>query len=1147
MANTHITDYPLLQHTLENSGKIVYLCGAGASMTLGTHQNSWSAWLWSGRNRLSPKLQNVFDSKTGASSAHELIETATFLLNELKRGGKYSAFMDETIGALHPADPLMMSAIQKIWRAGDLLSTTNYDMLLEETVSSDYVTYGRPGEILSVIRGECPNRIIHLHGVYDMAGGTDNIIADGEQYRDILENAGAQFIQNLLSTYPIIIVGCGGTVNDPNLAGFMQFMLDKLGVTVPYFYLFREGDSVPPLPSNVIPICYGQQFSDLPAFLDELAIYRLRSRTERGLILIDPYVPSRRVSSAFGRMHFANRFSKFTGRQDERKRLDRFLHSNDHILWWGILGEGGIGKSRLLLEWMRDLPPHWYGFFARKSPMQFASFVPFTDTVIVLDYILGEEEQSARTVEALLAQFDASPYQLRLLFVERRQSNDAEDWLSKLYKQFSPTDRIQFEAYRYLDDASSADTAELMRINALTESEEVSYIQEYLRVYVPLFLSASDAANLLGNLDDASHQILDFYRQTLDEPYHRPLFLSIFIEVWVHRTSETAITGVKQLLRTYVTKETDRWKASLGEDKLVNAYLKLLAVACAAGRFNITDPLGQEGYLLNERNALIAFLDEQDNYPGIQSVFGDLFIEQDELVVWDTEAEDESDETVLDAFRRTARAEGMNDYEVFAFATPYVKLDADPEEVYLHMLQSADAATEEDLARLAQLQTKRLQKEADLPDHAWIIVPDLPDIIREYIVLFILKPRDVIPFTKLVRANSIYGVDHFLTRAIEDWPEETIIQQMSLVPPDAVLDYFEFYLPLLIHTRQIPDFVPVENVMLLGKATPPFAPYEMELWLRIAVVLTERCDWKQLSNSGQQFLRYAENSFDHPKVQSRIVDVLNAYCTGLHNAGQADLMDSFLTQCDALSAEHRDDMALALFCCSNRGHLLHLRRYLDRPEHLDQDWTVAAGYLTAYPDDLDICRSAVQAADEYYTWLRQQNEDTLQRTEALIELLDKALLRHPLVETAETLSLATANLYMKVLEKDTEAVKALSTKIQHYYECFPSSKKVRSAYASVFAQKYLDKTDRKYDVPPKILARLKKWSSQYPDEIEFQEAYFKVLFAHMEYLWQRGQWNEAARTLRQMEDIAQKANYEEYNEENRLIDTVKTLKHVYRF
>lgn len=258
-------------------------------------------------------------------------------------------------------------------------------------------------------------------------------------------------------------------------------------------------------------------------------------------------------------------------------------------------------------------------------------------------------------------------------------------------------------------------------------------------------------------------------------------------------------------------------------------------------------------------------------------------------------------------------------------------------------------------------------------------------------------------------------------------------------------------------------------------------------------------------------------------------------------------MDSFLTQCDALSAEHRDDMALALFCCSNRGHLLHLRRYLDRPEHLDQDWTVAAGYLTAYPDDLDICRSAVQAADEYYTWLRQQNEDTLQRTEALIELLDKALLRHPLVETAETLSLATANLYMKVLEKDTEAVKALSTKIQHYYECFPSSKKVRSAYASVFAQKYLDKTDRKYDVPPKILARLKKWSSQYPDEIEFQEAYFKVLFAHMEYLWQRGQWNEAARTLRQMEDIAQKANYEEYNEENRLIDTVKTLKHVYRF
>ena len=180
MTSTPLDRYPNLQQILKYQKKLVYLCGAGVSMTLGAHQNSWQAWLLAGRDRLAPELQKDFDVRVGTSSTHELIEAASFLLNELKKDGSYSAFMNETIGLLHPADPVMKTALQKIWRAGDLLSTTIYDMLLEETVSSDYVTYERPGEILPVIRGDSQNRIIHLHGIYDKTAGIDNIIADGD-------------------------------------------------------------------------------------------------------------------------------------------------------------------------------------------------------------------------------------------------------------------------------------------------------------------------------------------------------------------------------------------------------------------------------------------------------------------------------------------------------------------------------------------------------------------------------------------------------------------------------------------------------------------------------------------------------------------------------------------------------------------------------------------------------------------------------------------------------------------------------------------------------------------------------------------------------------------------------------------------------
>ena len=124
-------------------------------------------------------------------------------------------------------DRTFQDALQKIWRAGDLIATTNYDLQLEETVGSTGISYTTPADILSVIRGKTGNKVIHLHGRYDRENGIDDIIADGPQYQSILDNSGAQFIQNLLSTYPIVIVGCGGTVEDNTITGRQDICSSK--------------------------------------------------------------------------------------------------------------------------------------------------------------------------------------------------------------------------------------------------------------------------------------------------------------------------------------------------------------------------------------------------------------------------------------------------------------------------------------------------------------------------------------------------------------------------------------------------------------------------------------------------------------------------------------------------------------------------------------------------------------------------------------------------------------------------------------------------------------------------------------------------------------------------------------------------------
>ena len=50
------------------------------------------------------------------------------------------------------------------------------------------------------------------------------------------------------------------------------------------------------------------------------------------------------------------------------------------------------------------------------------NFKPFSDTVIVIDYVLGNEDKCATIVTTLFERFEYSRFKLRLLFVDRKIS-----------------------------------------------------------------------------------------------------------------------------------------------------------------------------------------------------------------------------------------------------------------------------------------------------------------------------------------------------------------------------------------------------------------------------------------------------------------------------------------------------------------------------------------------------------------------------------------------------------------------------------------------------------------------------------------------------------------------------------------------------
>ena len=99
----------------------------------------------------------------------------------------------------------MANALALFVRCGDYFATTNYDKLLEEVTGLGYYTYNMPGKIVQMLSGQAEMSVIHLHGIYDAATNTDDIVADQKQYEDVITNQGC-----LLYTSPVKIKRVSG-------------------------------------------------------------------------------------------------------------------------------------------------------------------------------------------------------------------------------------------------------------------------------------------------------------------------------------------------------------------------------------------------------------------------------------------------------------------------------------------------------------------------------------------------------------------------------------------------------------------------------------------------------------------------------------------------------------------------------------------------------------------------------------------------------------------------------------------------------------------------------------------------------------------------------------------------------------------------
>ncbi len=1079
-----VADNPQFAELLRSEKRIVFLCGTGFSMSLGCHGLSWSRWLSEGCNYLNDiKVSQLTDLLTDTTPTG-LIRAASFCLSSLKSAGTYTDFMDSTVGSLKPQSRILSSAITSIARSGDVFATTNYDMLIEKATGQKSVTYNSPASILGILNREEQTRVIHIHGVYDNLSNTDDIIADDTQYAEIIENQAAQFIQNLISTYPLVIVGCGATVDDPNLKGFLSFAAEELGLNVSYYYLHCGETPPADLSGNMTPVCYGEHYDALPGAVTDIAQYRLKHRfRNRALIRVNPYITVNSDSSAYSRLHYTSRFMKFVGRNLELSKLNSFLGNEHQFSWWAVIGPGGIGKSRLILEWLKQLPGDWFGFISNtlNKIEAYGQFIPFSNTVIVFDYVNGNAGNCARIISELYSVFDESIYKIRILFLERDYLEAKDNWLDTIVKQLDPPVRMVFSIYSY----QRTDKAMLVPLmfSPMSVSDEKIYAMYYLDAYLSSDIGALLRARYSGKFSDLADRIVDDFHRDFPEEYRRPLFLSIYSEVWISKDGGLGIHTVRDLLSVFMEKEENQWLTRFHNDKqLLKSYQKLLALASATYMVCLIDPAG---FLQSDADALLHFVSDECRLGGKGSSFADLFIYQ-EL-----------------AYNNDDKSEMLEvDYT---------------DKVYDEVrLEDEIEHTQDDPNQLRH-------NEKGEPILITILEPLYPDIIRAFIVDYYIPKADWISFTELARDQTTMEFSLFLIHAMKDFPDTDCFKKMAFLPPKDT-DRFGYYITLLSSLRVVDNLCQAVDVLMASPVSDDFGIWESEIWRRIAIVLTEQNELDELYRTGCQYFDFVGKRLNNQTILDAVPDVVEAFFVGLHNAERVNEFANLAERLTKITESNSQDGFLATSCIEAYQKLaIHYARANDL-KGVRGSWKIMMLFTHRFPGDVDNGRIVSEIAEQLCDWYSDRG--AIGRVALIINEIRTIYAECKTIEIAEVLAVLEANAYFRYKKSEEDSIniedKMMSSKscVSLLYETYPESERVILAYSSILADSFMDQADFQSPVTIEDCERFKDWKSKCSNyKLEMSEHYCRVLFARCSYLRGIGEESKARSIISEMRGI----------------------------
>ena len=545
-----IENYPDFRKVVRQN-ELVYLFGTGISAALTGKNYSWKKWILDGTGYFSDRkaADDIAESLQKDSSTKNLLNAVKTVLAVTKQERKYDQWMHRSFEENRVTNQNLAETLKKLLITQDVFATTNYDHLLEQATGLAALSYTDTQQAFYMLDQRKSNAVLHIHGEYDSTRGIDNIIADEEQYRAILNDKGAQFLQQILGTRTLIFVGCGQTTEDANIAQVIRFARDYLHIDREYYYLYRQGEEPKGLPDFIRAIPYGEEYSDLPEFLEDMAQLRLYEKIESNpMVTRTAYTKNTMDAYGLAEYHYSRQYLKFCGRRMELAQLQNFVEADRMFLWWAVTGQGGAGKSRLALEFLKRSHRDFFGFFLNYAvdPEEVRRFKPFNDTVAIVDYVKGNEAEIAVIFAILIDKFSSGPYKLRILLLERENTTEFGSWHHDLITAMAPYYRQECNDAEY-------------NLELSTKNHRFLYLDDLDGAAVEELIGAICEKNGLPADRYRDRRLKDEYGRKFEQLKFRPLFLQMFVEAWIaNGCMAVEYDDYKSLLKNVVSREQER-------------------------------------------------------------------------------------------------------------------------------------------------------------------------------------------------------------------------------------------------------------------------------------------------------------------------------------------------------------------------------------------------------------------------------------------------------------------------------------------------------------------------------------------------------------------------------------------------------------